>query len=262
MGSLDSLFGGGADVPAYTPFGGTSGFGTVGFEGDRAQVTLDPRYQSAVDQLLGGFQGVSPTLSPEQLALGTQATERGGAFLEQLGTDPFAIAEQQFQRMEDILRPERERTRTATTEQLLAQGRLGSTGGARTQEALETAIEQSRRAGLTEAFGQAQGVQAQQAALGQQLGAFGLSTEQQQLQRMLQSLGAAQATEAMPLQLADYLSTLSGQRSQHQVAAAELESAGGGFGDVLKGAASMALNYYTGGAYGAATAASGKDPLG
>jgi len=251
MGMLDNLFGG-SEAPAYSPYAGTSGFGSIGFEGDQAQVTLDPRYQAIVDQLLGGFQGVSPSLSPEQLALGGRATERGGAFLDQLGADPFDIAEKQFQRMEDILRPERERTRTATTEQLLAQGRLGSTGGARTQEALETGIEQSRRAGLAEAFGQAQGVQAQQAQLAQQLSGFGLGIEQQQLQRMLQSLGSAQATEAMPLELANYLATLSGQRSQHQIEAEKLRSAGGGFGDVLGGALSAGLAAYTGGASTAA----------
>lgn len=247
MAGFSDIFGGGADVPAYQPFTGTSGLGSIDFEGDRAKVSLDPRYRDIVNQLLGGFQGVSPSLSPEQLALGTQATQRGGAFLEQLGADPFDIAEKQFARMEDILRPERERTRTATSDLLLSQGRLGSTGGGRTQEAQEAGFERSRRAGLAEAFGQAQGVQAQQAQLGQQLGAFGLSTEQQQLQRMLQSLGAAQATEAMPLQLAEYLANISGQRSRHQLGAAELEGGGGGFDDILGGALSSGLEAYTGG---------------
>lgn len=246
MGMLDSIFGGGgADVPEYKPYSGTSGLGSIDIKDQRAEVTLDPRYQAIVNQLLGGIGGLQPSLSEEQLALGGMATEKGAGFLQGLSTDPFDATEKQFQRMESILEPGRERARTATQERLLATGRLGSTGGARSEAALEEAIEQSRRENLAGAFGLAQQAQAQQAGIGQQLGAFGLGQEQAQLQRLLQSLGAAQATEALPLELGSYLSALSGQRSQHQLGAAQLAGESGGFGDVLGGALSAGIGAYT-----------------
>ena len=244
------LFDSGSDIPEYQPYTGDSGLGSVTTRGNKVNVELDEKYQPIVRELLGG----SP-LSQGQLDLGAQATQQGAGFLNQLNADPFDIAEEQFNRMEAILGKGRDRQRVAQRENLLRTGRLGSTGGSLSEEGLEGAFETSRRANLAEAFGQAQGVQAQQAQIGQQLGAFGLGTEQAQLQRLLQSLGSAQATEAMPLQLANYLATLSGQRSQHQLGKAELEAAEGGMGDILSGALSAGIGAFTGGAGTAALAA-------
>jgi len=231
------ILGGGATMPEYKPYSTESGVGSVAVKGDQITATLDPRYRALVDQLTGGFQ-VTPSLSQEQLGLGRQATEAGAGFLKQLGSfDPFAAAETQFGRMEEILSAGRARDRSSLEGKLLRQGRLGSTGGGVEQEALEGAIEQSRRQGLVEALGQAQGIQAQQAQLGTQLGAFGGTIEQQQLQRMLESLGSAMSVEQLPIMAGQLGATLSGQRSQHQQAKAEFDAAnaGAGWGDILAG---------------------------
>lgn len=241
-----SIFGG-SDIPEFTPYSTTSGVGDVRVKGDVVDISLDPRYQKIVESLTEGLaRDIRPGLSREQLALGAAATQRGAGFLDELAvTDPFDIAERQFGRMEEILAPGRERRREALEARLLRQGRLGSTGGGISEEALETAIEQERRQGLVESLGLGHQVQAQQADLGTRLGAFGTDIENQQLQRLLQALGSATAVEALPTELSRVATALSGQRSQHQIAAAQ--DAGGGFGDILGGALSAGLGAYTAG---------------
>ena len=244
------LFGGGdVSVPKFKAYSGESGFGDIDVDGSDVNVTLDPKYQAVVRQLMSDTGQITPSLSQGQLNLGRQATQQGAGFLSSLNADPFDIAEEQFNRMESILGKGRDRQRIAQRENLLRTGRLGSTGGGISEEGLESAFEDSRRKNLYEAFGQAQGVQAQNAQIGQSLGAFGLGTEQTQLQRLLQSLGSAQATEALPLQLGQYLNQLSGQRSQHQLGRAQIMASnqGGGFSDMLGGALSAGLSAYTGG---------------
>lgn len=235
MGLISDVLGGGGGAPAYRPYSTTSGVGDVNVSGNTVDISLDPRYQAIVDSLIGGFaDSVQPGLSAEQLALGAGATRAGAGFMSALQeTDPFALAEQQFGRMEAILEPGRNRTRQASEARLLQQGRLDSTGGARTTAALEEGIEQSRRANLVEAFGQAQGVQRQQADLATGLGAFGGGIEDQQLQRLLQSLGSATAVEALPAEMANVAANLSGQRSAHELQAAQMK--GGGLADLLRG---------------------------
>lgn len=255
MGGISSLLGGGGiDVPAYEAYSTRSGFGDVAVKDNLITTTLAPEYQDIVNRLRGAFQA-SPSYSEDVLGAGRTATGAGAGFLESLGSyDPFAAAETQFQRMEEILAPGRERDRSALEARLLRQGRLGSTGGGRQQEALETAIEQSRRAGLVEALTQAQGIQRQKAELGTALGAFGAGIEDQQLQRMLESLGAATAVEALPLEAGKLGATLSRQRSAHQLGKAELEAAnqGAGWGDLLGGALTGAATAFAGPLGGAA----------
>jgi hypothetical protein len=233
--------GGGAVTPEFSMVRGAFGTGSVDYDpATGITSSLSPKYQALIDELLAERK-----LSPEQQELARSATAKGAGFLEALGsTDPFDIAEKQFERMESILAPGRERSRSALESRLLRQGRLGSTGGALSQEGLETAIEQSRRAGLAEAFQQAQGVQAQQADIGQKLGAFGLTSEQEQLQRILSAISGATATEAMPLSalgpLIEFAST--GKRAA-DVARAQEAASGGGFGEALgSGARSYLLN--------------------
>lgn len=246
MGVLDDILGGG-DAPEFRPFSTTSDVGDVRVKGDVVDIRLDPRYREIVSALTGSLPGaLRPSLSPEQLALGEAATARGAGFLDELGvTDPFDIAERQFARMEEILEPGRARRREDLEARLLRQGRLGSTGGGISEEALETAIEQERRTGLLESLDLGHRIQRQQAELGTQLGGFGSDIENLQLQRLLQSLGSATALEALPAELANVATTLTGQRSQHEIAAREFES--GGFGDLLGGALSAGLAAYTGG---------------
>ena len=221
MGLLDVL-GGGGSVPDYKAYDTVSGVGSTMVDGDRITTQLDPRFAAISEALTGGLAGgISPSLSPEQLAFGREATGAGAGFLRNLGSfDPFEAAQTQFGRMEEILAPGRERARESLEGRLLRQGRLGSTGGGRTQEGLETAIERSRQQSLYDAFGQAQGVQAQQGQLAQMLGGLGLGVEQGQFQRQMGGLQGALGLEQSPLAFAEFGSSLSGQRSQHQQAQA------------------------------------------
>lgn len=248
MGAFSKLFGGGGSAPAYTPYSTTSGLGDINVSGNRITGKVSGPYAELISRLQGGFTGINPSLSPEAMALGSSATQAGAGFLNQLQTyDPFAATEEQFNRMEAILEPGRARSREALEGKLLRQGRLGSTGGSLSEQGLEAAIEESRRANLAGAFGEAMNAQRQLADLGTGVGAFGTDIENTQLQRMLQGLGTATSLEAMPFELAQLAATLSGQRSSHQLNAAQLNQNSGGFGNILSGALSSGLSAYTGG---------------
>lgn len=239
MGLVDSLFGGGgASAPEFKAYSTSSGLGDFNVKGDQITTKLSPEYRQIVEQLVGAFGGASPSYSPETLGLGKAATQTGAGFLESLGSyDPFAAAEEQFNRMDAILAKGRERDRTALEEKLLRQGRLGSTGGGISEEALAAAQEDARQKSLIDAFGQAQGVQAQKAQLAQSFGAFGGSIEDQQLQRLLQSLGTATSLEAMPSQIGAAGNQLTSARAQYNLGKTELDNAnqGAGWGDIVGG---------------------------
>jgi hypothetical protein len=243
MGMLDSLFGGGggsAPPPEFVPYGTETSMGSVNIGPDNiVRTSLDPRYRAIANQLIGAFGGASPSYSPETLALGQQATRTGAGFLDSLGSfDPFAAAEEQFNRMEAVLEKSRGRDRTALQEKLLRQGRLGSSGGGIEQEGLESAIEQSRRANLVDAFGQAQNVQRQKAELANTFGAFGAGVEDTQLQRLLNSLGQGIAVESLPLAFGDLGYKYTGARSSHDTnayASQQQDSGGSMFGSLLGG---------------------------
>ena len=116
----------------------------------------------------GQFLGMAPGAGAGALGLSEDILGTLGGF------DPFDAAEQQFGKLDAILEPGRTQARTGTAAGLLASGRLGSTAGARTQGAVETAIEQERQALLADQFGRATDVQSQLAQTGMGLGAFGL----------------------------------------------------------------------------------------
>lgn len=226
MGLVSDILGGGGDVPEYKPYSTRSGVGRTRVRGDVITTTLDPRYQAISEALTGGLAGGMRTgMTPEELALGAAATGRGLGFLEAMGpADPFAAAETQFGRMEEILAPGREQARAELEGKLLRQGRLGSTGGARTQAALEESIEQSRRAGLVEALQQATGLQAHQAQMAGALGGLGIGVGETQFGRQMGALSGALGLEQAPLAFAQLGTSLSGQRSQHQIAQAQMEA--------------------------------------
>lgn len=102
-----------------------------------------------------GYLGLSPQLSD----IYAGALERSGMFGAQgygyAAMDPFAAGELFFQQSDPYYQQQQDRTRTELETRLLAQGRLGSTGGALEQEALETGIAnqqmQRREAGFTRA---------------------------------------------------------------------------------------------------------------
>lgn len=175
---LGSLLGGGGGSTQQTQqqvrdVSGGGLFDTTG----AGQITLTPEMQ-AIQQGLFGQAGGTP--------LGQQATELGAGFLGQVGEfDPFAAAQTQFGRMEDILTPGREQQRLAQESRLFSQGRLGSTGGAQQQKALEQTFSQQQAQNLAAALGQAQGIQGQQIQQGMALGAFAPQQQTQALQNLL-----------------------------------------------------------------------------
>lgn len=135
---LTNISGGGLFNTAFTPQGAT--------------ISLTPEMQAIQAGLFGQAQGLTP--------LQQQYAQLGQGFLGQIGAfDPFAAAETQFQRLEDILAPGREQQRQAQESRLYAQGRLGSTGGGLEQQAFQQAIEQQRAQNLINALGQAQDIQ-------------------------------------------------------------------------------------------------------
>ena len=166
----------GGDIPqaSFDPMGMTTGIGTTSFQDGQGAFQLSPELQSTYQQLLGGGQ------------------EALGAAQEY---DPYAAAETLFGRMDSILAGGRERERGGLESRLLAQGRLGSTGGAFQQQGQEQAFEQQRAQQLNQAFGQAQ--QVQQGLFGQGLAGIQGATGLQQMGQNQLSLGlqAGQGTQ-------------------------------------------------------------------
>jgi len=116
---------------------------------------------------LGGIAEFDPdkqaallTLSPELTDIYQGGLGRSGLFGTQAADyafmDPFAAGEQFYQQMQPFFQEEEDKARTDLETRLLAQGRLGSTGGAEEQRALEEAIQKSRAQRRTAGFTQAQ----------------------------------------------------------------------------------------------------------
>lgn len=181
-----------AEMAKFDPYNVSGLFGSGTFDGKTASINLSPFAQSLTGMFGQQAQDYFSGTSPEAMA----ASQAGLGMLQSLGSgDPYAMAQSQFQKMEDILNPGRQRQREALQAQLLRQGRLGSTGGSLREQGLEAAIEESRQRGLFEALGQAQAVQQQQASLGSQLSNFGFN-------QGLSRLGAMQQLEKQAM---DYL---------------------------------------------------------
>jgi len=144
----------------------------------RGQINLTPEMQAIQSGLFAQAGGQDPFQQ--------QAGTLGAGFLGQVGEfDPFAAAQTQFGRMEDILAPQRDQERMAQESRLFSQGRLGSTGGAQQQQALESAFLQQQQQGLYDALGQGQAIQGQQIAQGMALGQVPLSQQTQSLNNLL-----------------------------------------------------------------------------
>lgn len=183
-----------AEQAAFDPYNVSGAFGQGVFdrEAGTAGVELTPQMQQ-LQQLFG--QQAGQFAGQGQTALGQQAGALGQQFLGGIQADPFAAAQTQFGRMEDILNPARQRQREALEGRLLKQGRLGSTGGALQQQGFETGIEEARQRGLFNALQQSQGLQAQQVGLGTQLGLLGQQQQDVGFQQAQARLGALTGIE-------------------------------------------------------------------
>jgi len=115
---------------ASLPVGVTGMFGDVAFDEDTREmkITGDPRLQAEYD-----------------IALQDPAKQR--AFRAELEADPYAAGQKFYEMQKELYAPQQEKERLALEERLLAQGMLGSTGGAERQQALlEAQAQQDRQA--------------------------------------------------------------------------------------------------------------------
>jgi len=110
-----------------------------------------------------GFDEYSRTallnLSPELQNIYSGALERSGLWGSQalaLGADPFAAANTFYEQQQQYWDPKEDQLRTDLESRLLAQGRLGTTGGQRTLGELEESIGALQQARRNESMSQAQ----------------------------------------------------------------------------------------------------------
>lgn len=201
------------DDSAFKPFDVSGAFGTANIDQStgEAGLTLTPQMQDIQRQYqeqAGQFAGQGQT------ALGALATQGGQDFLQQgLETDPYAMAESQFSKLDAILNPSRQRQREALEGRLLRQGRLGSTGGSLQQQGFESAIEESKQKGLLDAFGQAQAVQQQQLDTGTRLGLLGQQQQDVGFQQSQARLGGLAGIDQQALQYLNLGGSLGGRQS-------------------------------------------------
>ena len=221
----------------FKPYDVSGAFGQGIIDADTGQASFEmtPEMQQIQDL----YQQQALTYAgQDQTAIGQQAGALGQDFLGQINADPYAAAESQFSRMEDILNPARQRQREALESRLLRQGRLGSTGGSLQQQGLETGIEESRRRGLFDALSQSQQMQQNQSNMGTKLGLFGQQQEDVGFQKAQGRLGGIANVDAQAL---DYLrlgSALGGRQAQAGAAGARFGMEGAAAGQAaLLGAA-------------------------
>ena len=127
---------------------------------------FDPDSQSA---LLG--------LSPELQEIYQGALSRSGIWGEQAGmygADPFAAADTLYEQQQQYWQPKEDQMRTDAETRLMAQGRLGSTGGARAMGQLNESILGSQQQRRTQSMNQAQNMITQ--LLGRESGDIGTAT--------------------------------------------------------------------------------------
>lgn len=176
---VNEMGGGGGVNPdsGVASFNINSSMGSGGLNAATGELTsnLSPEMQWLFNQ--GTNQAAR--FNAEVPRVGRQASELSGGFLSEAGAfDPFAAAEEQFNRLDSILEPGRTKQRSGAAGGLLSTGRLGSTSGNDLQAQIEAQIENQRQGLLSEQFTAAQGVQDSMINRGTNLGAFGL---QQQL---------------------------------------------------------------------------------
>lgn len=139
------------------PWSGANAGGTASF---------DPESQTA---LMG--------LSPELQAIYDGALGRSGMWggmATTLGLDPFKAADNFYNENQKYWDPKEAQMRTDLESRLMAQGRLGSTGGNRAVSSVNEGIAQSQQGRRTDAMGQAQNMITQ--LLGREKGDLGIAT--------------------------------------------------------------------------------------
>jgi hypothetical protein len=124
-----------ADKTKYDPYNLTSPIGGVGFEDGSGMATFSPEMDAIFNDLLAQHANYSDRLQ---------------------NFDPAAAQQEMYQQQRSMFAPQQEQDRLSMENRLLAQGMLGSTGGAgRTQSLLEAQGQQDQGAQLA-AWQQAQ----------------------------------------------------------------------------------------------------------
>lgn len=195
-GLVDGALGGGTEtIAGVNPFSVTTATGTGAFDAATGQATstLSPEMQALFNQQTQAAAGAFGNVA----GAGQQAQDLSSGFLSQAATfDPFAAAEEQFNRLDAILEQGRTSARSGTAAGLLQTGRLGGTSGNEVQANVEAQIENQRQALLAEQFQGAQAVQSNLVQQGTNLGAFGLQQQMGQQGIGTQSLQNALGIDA------------------------------------------------------------------
>lgn len=179
------------------PFQSSSGLFDVGFQdGTLTAGISDPRLQAIQQQGLFGAQDfLSRAMGDPNAQL---AGQLGGQFMQQAGiTDPMQIAQQQFGLLNPILQEQQMQQQLGLEGRQFAQGRLGSTGGARDFGQLMRSQQDAERQLLFESLGQGLQTQQQQAGLGAMFSQLDPS-----LRGAFQNLGTGMLNIPMQLQQA------------------------------------------------------------
>lgn len=127
-------------IAAGQPFGMGSLGGTVDYD-------MDSRT---------GLLNLSPQLSNIYQGALDRSGLFGGQAMQYAGLDPFEAGDLFYQQEQPLVDKERNLRRTDLETRLLAQGRLGGSGGALEREALETAFETADMGRRQQAFSRAQ----------------------------------------------------------------------------------------------------------
>lgn len=247
MTGAGMLSGGGFTPQAIAPFQPFNVQGPAGsalFSGQDLSLKLSPYSKRDRGQLFASMVGGPFGLTSEQQqvadmgsAFGNQAIDisgAGGGFIQDLGrqlagtgqeflqgarqVNPDAIAANQFQRMQALLAPQREKANIATENRLLRQGLLTSSGGADRMGALAEANRMQDISLAQQALQQGMDVQGQlfgRGLAGMQAGGglFGQGM-QQQLAGLGAGFGFMQAPVNMQQQaLGNFMTMLGGRQS-------------------------------------------------
>ena len=124
-----------------------------------------------------GSRTIQQNLSPQLANIYQGGLDRSGFWGGQataLGADPFGAADAFYNQQQGYWDPREADLRTGLETRQLAQGRLGSTGGARQMGELEEAINSGQQQRRTASFGQAQGLI--DSLLGRESGDIGQAT--------------------------------------------------------------------------------------
>lgn len=231
-----------AEGAKFDPYDITGAFGTGSFANGEASGTLNPNMQLIQDR----FGREARQFSQQgQTGIGALADTGAMGFMQAgMQADPYALAQSQFGKMQEMLAPSRGRSRDALEARLMRQGRLGSTGGALSEQAQQTAFGQQDQRMMLDALQQGRADQTFQLGMGQQLGMFGQQQRDVGFNKAQSRLSGIQGMDA---QLMSYLQ-MGGAFGGRQAAAGAIQ---GQFGMQGAGAQSAAL---LGGAAGMADA--------